>query len=144
MISLSSYPFIKCYLRIWKGKNNLQPRVIVDAVTADNVAVGFLFSCLSECFTRNNTVQKKIKSLTHWGQVTHICVSKLTIIGSYNGLWPGRRQAIVWTNAGILLIGRLGTNFNEILIEIHAFSFKEIQVVWKMAAILFRPQCVNI
>ena len=43
--------------------------------------------------------------LTHWGRVTHICVSKLTIIGSDNGLSPGRRQAIIWTNAGILLIG---------------------------------------
>ena len=43
--------------------------------------------------------------LTHWGRVTHKCVSKLTIIGSDNGLSPGRRQAIIWTNAGILLIG---------------------------------------
>ena len=48
-------------------------------------------------------------SLTHWGRVTHICVRKLTIIGSDNGLSPGRRQAIIWTNAGILLIGPLGT-----------------------------------
>ena len=60
--------------------------------------------------------------LTHWGRVTHICVRNLTIIGSDNGLSPGRRQAIIWTNAGILLIGPLGTNFSEILIEIHIFS----------------------
>ena len=32
--------------------------------------------------------------LTHWGRVTHICVGNLTIIGSDNGLSPGRRQAI--------------------------------------------------
>ena len=51
-------------------------------------------------------------------RVTHICVNKLTIIGSDNGLSPGRRQAIIWTNVGILLIGPLGTNFSEILIEI--------------------------
>ena len=57
-------------------------------------------------------------NLTHWGRVTHICVNKLTIIGSDNGLSPGRRQAIIWTNAGLLLIGPLGTNFSEILIEI--------------------------
>ena len=56
--------------------------------------------------------------LTHWGRVTHIWINKLTIIGSINGLSPGRRQAIIWTNAGILLIGPLGTNFSEILIEI--------------------------
>ena len=45
--------------------------------------------------------------------MTHICVNKLTIIGSDNGLLPGRRQAIIWTNSGILLIGPLGTNFGE-------------------------------
>ena len=41
--------------------------------------------------------------MTHWGWVMHICVNKLTIIGSDNGLSPGRRQAIVWTNAGIMM-----------------------------------------
>ena len=41
-----------------------------------------------------------------------------------NGLAPNRRQAITWTNSGILLIGTPGTNFNAILIEIHVFSFK--------------------
>ena len=46
----------------------------------------------------------------------------LTIIGSDNGLSPGRRQAIIWTNDGILLIGPLGTNFNEIVIGIQTFS----------------------
>ena len=55
-----------------------------------------------------------LNMLTHWGRVTHICVGNLTIIGSDNGLSPGRRQAIIWTNAGILLIGPLGTNFSEI------------------------------
>ena len=64
--------------------------------------------------------------LTHWGRVTHICAGKLTIIGSDNGLSPERRQAIIWTNAGMLLIGPLGTNFNEILIEIQTFSLKKI------------------
>ena len=64
-------------------------------------------------------------SLTHWGRVTHICVGKLTIIGSDNDLSPERRQAIIWTNAGILLFGPLGTNFTEILIEIQTFSLKK-------------------
>ena len=59
-----------------------------------------------------------------------ICIGKLAIIGSDNGLLAGRRQAIIWTNAGMLLIGPLGTNFNhdEILIEIHTFSFKKIHL----------------
>ena len=59
-----------------------------------------------------------VSELTHWGRVTHSCVNKLPIIGSDNGLSPGRRQAVIWTNAGIVLIGPLGTNFSEILIEI--------------------------
>ena len=58
--------------------------------------------------------------------IKHICISKLTIIGLDNGLSPGRRQAIIPTNAGILLIGSLGTNFSEILIEICKFSFKKM------------------
>ena len=64
--------------------------------------------------------------LNHWGRVTHICVGNLTIIGPDNGLSPGRRQAIIWTNAVILLIGPWGTNISEILIGIQAFSFKKI------------------
>ena len=67
-----------------------------------------------------------LSALTHWGRVSHICVGKLTIIGSDNGLSPGRRQAIIWTNAGILLIGPLERKFSEILIEIQTFSLKRI------------------
>ena len=52
----------------------------------------------------------------------HICISKLTIIDSDNGLLPGRRLAIIRTNADILLIGPLGTNFSEILIKIHTYA----------------------
>ena len=84
----------------------------------------------------------KMLSLTHWGQVTHICVSKLTIIGSDNGLSPDWRQAIIWTNAGISLFGPLGTNFSEILIEIHAFSFKEMHL--KMLSGKWRPFCLGL
>ena len=60
--------------------------------------------------------------------MTHICVGKLTIIDSDNGLSPGRRQAFIWTNDGILLIRPLGTNFSEILIEIQTFSLKKIRL----------------
>ena len=84
--------------------------------------------------------------ITHWGRVTHICIGNLTIIGSDNGLSPGRRQAITWTNVGLLLIGPLGTNFSEMLIEIHTFSIKKIHLKMssgKMTAILSRPQCDN-
>ena len=74
--------------------------------------------------------------LTHWGRVTHICVGNLTNIDSDNGLLPGRRQAIIWTNAGLLLIGPLGTNLNEILSEIRSFSFKKTNL--KMSSAKWR------
>ena len=81
-------------------------------------------------------------SLTHWGWVTHICVSKLTIIGSDNGLSPGWRQAIIWTNDAILLIGALGTNFSEILIEIQTFSFWKNRL--KVSSAKWRPFCLGL
>ena len=80
--------------------------------------------------------------LTHWGRVTHICVSKLTIIGSDNGLPPDRQQAIIWSNAGILLIGPLGTNFGEISIEILTFSFKKMRL--KVSSAKRRPFCLGL
>ena len=83
-----------------------------------------------------------IHVLTHWGRVTHICVSKLTIIGSDNGLSPDRRQAIIWTNAGLLLIGPLGTNFSEILIEILTFSIKKMRL--KVSSGKWRPFCLGL
>ena len=79
--------------------------------------------------------------LTHWGRVTHICVGKLTIIGSDNGLSPGRRQTIIWTNAGIMLIRPIGTNFSEILIGIQTFSFKKMYL--KMSSAKWRPFCLG-
>ena len=63
---------------------------------------------------------------THWSRVTYICVGNLAIIGSESGLFPCRRQAIIWTNAGILL--------KENALE---------SVVWGMASNLSRPQCVK-
>ena len=64
-------------------------------------------------------------ALTRWGRVTRIFVSKVTTIGSDNGLSPGRLQTVIWTSDGILLIEPFGTNFREILIEIYMFSLKE-------------------
>ena len=80
--------------------------------------------------------------LTHWVRVTHICVGTLTIIGSDNGLSPCRRQAIIWTNAGLLLIGPLGKNFNEILIQILSFSFKKMRL--KVLSAKWRPFCLGL
>ena len=91
-------------------------------------------------------VSSDLSDLTHWGRATHICVGYLSIIGSDNGLSPGLRQAIIWTNDGILLIRPLGKklqwNFNRnpnIFIKKNAFEI----VICEMAAIHSRPQCVK-
>ena len=72
--------------------------------------------------------------LTHWGLVI--------IIGSDNGLSHGRRQAIIWTNAGILLIGPLLTIFSEISIGIQTFSFKKMHL--KMSSAKWPPSCLGL
>ena len=69
--------------------------------------------------------------------MTHICVGNLIIVCSDNALSPGRHQAIIWTNAGILLIGTLGTNFSEKLIEFQTFSFRKLRL--KMSPAKWRP-----
>ena len=84
----------------------------------------------------------RLTELNHWGRVTHICIGNLTIIGSGNGLSPGRCQAITWTNVGILLIGPLGTNFSEMLIKIHTVSVKKIHL--KISPGKWRPCCLGL
>ena len=64
------------------------------------------------------------------------------LIGSDNGLSPGRRQAIIWTDTGILLLRTLGTYFNEILSEIQTFSVNEINL--KMSSAKWRQFCLGI
>ena len=81
--------------------------------------------------------------LNHWGQVMRICISILAIIGSDNGLEPGQCQAcIIWTNAAILSIQSLGTNFSEILFEIHIFAFKKMHL--KFLSGKCRPSCLGL
>ena len=79
--------------------------------------------------------------LTHWRRVTHICVSKVTIICWDKGLSPGLRQVNIWNNAGILLIGPLRTKFNDILIKIYSFSLKKMHL--KMSG-KWRPFCLGL
>ena len=71
-----------------------------------------------------------------------ICMSKLTVIGSDNGLLAGQPQAIIWTNAGIFLIRLLETHFSEITIEINTFSFKKMH--WKMSSAKWWTCCLGL
>ena len=74
--------------------------------------------------------------------MTHIWVGNLTTIGPDNGLSPGRRPAIISTNAGTLLIRPWGTNFSEILIGFQAFSFNKMHL--KMSYAKWRPFCLGL
>ena len=61
--------------------------------------------------------------------------------GSGNGLSPVRRQGITWTNADLLSLRLLGTNFGEVWFEIQNVSFIKCHVrsknaICEMAAIL--------
>ena len=113
--------------------------------------LAFLLRLLNKWLTQFESYQVHISfqasaCLIHWGWVTHICISNLTIIGSDNALSPCWRQAIIWAIAGVLLIGPLGTNFSEIsnrnlYIFIQGNGFENI--VCKMPSILSLPQCVN-
>ena len=97
--------------------------------------------CSVTTLTQQAQLPGRCPCITHWGRVTHKCVSKRTIIGSDNGLSPGRRQAIIWTNAGILRIGPVGTNLGEILSEIYTFSFTKMHL--KMSSAKWRPFCLD-
>ena len=95
-----------------------------------------------DCFrVFNDSTSTCCDLLLFWSNNANIWASKLRSIGSDNGLPPGRRQAIIWTNAGILSIGPLGTNI-EILIEIHTFSFKKMHM--KMSSGKWRLFCLSL
>ena len=93
-----------------------------------------------------------------WDVITHLRTNlspecriyasvNLISIGSDNGLSFIRRQAIIWTSAEQLLIGPLGTNFNEILINQNTKLFIQDnayeKIVCDMTAILSRGRWVN-
>ena len=77
--------------------------------------------------------------LTPFSLVPHIWSINQVSIGSDNGLSPIRRQIIIWTNAGLLSIGPLGTNFTEILTKVQNFSFTKMHL--KISSVKWRPFC---
>ena len=80
--------------------------------------------------------------LTHWGWAMHICVCRLTIIVSDNGLLPGWLyqcwNIVNWT-AGNRLQWNLTWN-SYIFIKENVFECFDCEI----AAIMSRPQCVNV
>ena len=80
-----------------------------------------------------------IKSLR---PMPYICVTRLTVIGSENGLSSCRHQSIIWCNVGTFSIGPLGTNFSEILIDTNTFSPRKMHL--KMSSRKWRPFCLGL
>ena len=86
-------------------------------------------------------------ALFNRGRVTNIYVGNRNIIDSDNGLSPGQQQAIIYTKTEILTWNRtLGDILRwnctlNLYIFIPENTFKS--VVYEMAAILSRPQCVH-
>ena len=81
--------------------------------------------------------------LTHWGRATHICVSKLTITGSDNGLSAlSHYLSQCWAIVNLTIRNKLQWNINRnshTFIQENAFE----NVVCEISVILSRPWCVN-
>ena len=128
----------------WQPRTIKYDQVYTHKVCSVKLRDPFLYLC-KQCLEIPRKYEKEsytMNSLTHWGRVTHIYIGKLTIIGSDNGLSPGRRQAIIWNNVGLLLIDPLETNFSEILIGIQTFSFKKMHL--NMSSAKWRPFCLGL
>ena len=144
-----TYPFKRATVEVWEWISNFIRDFIMDAITYPcliygPVSISDNTSC-SKISINLESVRFNVGvlcQLTHWGRVTHICVGNLAIIGSDNGLSPGRRQAIIWSNAGILLNGPLGTNFSEISIGNQRFSFTKMHL--NMSSKKWRPFCLGL
>ena len=137
--SLHVFVHVMAAQLLWHVQNLVES---IKTTFRENVSTGVLDKD-KELYSKCEDKDEKLYDVsTHWGRVTHICVGKLIILGSDNGLAPGRRQAIIWISAGVLLIGPLGTNFSEILIAIQTFSFKKMHL--KMSSAKWRLFCLGL
>ena len=101
------------------------------------------------CFTDNGLIASFPKhlrpsptghcNLTHWGQVTH---NAPIILPLFVQIMAWRRPGIIWSNAGISLIGPLGTNLSEILIKLYIMSFTKMQM--KKSSVKWQPFCFSL
>ena len=77
--------------------------------------------------------------LTHCGRVTHIwSVNLSSLVHITDCRLVGAKP--LWTNDAKLSIWPLGTNFNEISIELHIFSFKKMHL--KILSSTCQPFCL--
>ena len=84
-------------------------------------------------------------TLTHWGRVTYIRVSELTIIGLDDGLSLVGAEQLSEPMLSYTQLDPKEQNSVKYYSKFEYFHSRNVfeNVVWKMAAILYRPQCVN-
>ena len=92
-------------------------------------------------FLKSNSNLQGADELTHLPKCHMYAAVNQVSIGSNNGLSPIQCQAIIWTNAGLLSIGPLGTNFSAILIKTQNFSFTKMHL--KISSAKSRPFCAG-
>ena len=115
---------------LWMSCKYLLPYSIISDLTEWKFALTkMLVRCSAWSLVTKSHRPDRHRALT---RVMLICISILTIIGSDNGLSSSQHQAIIGTNAGILLLGPLETIFSKILIKIHIPSLKKMHL--KMSA----------
>ena len=143
-IYLDNVMIWKCFLHYWPFvTGNHRSFCFEDVPTDSNTMYKGIYNWfMNRIYLRYSNSLFKVGHWNYWGRVTHICVSKLTNIGSDNGLSPGPRHAIIWSSTVISSIGPMETkhqwNHNRnlyIFIQYYAFG----NIVCKMASILFRP-----
>ena len=121
-----------------------RPHAMIFNIKSVNILV-FLFKKIflylsSAKSPKSLLMERKVNSLRP--SDAYICIGNLIIIASDDGLLPNRRKAITWSNAGILLFRPLGTNFSQISIKIHTFSFKKMHL--KTSSAKRRPFCLGL
>ena len=118
------------YRYLQTGCYHLWPVIIRCIFISHKVAL-FSLSCCPVWFMTGKHI---------WGWVTHICISKMTTIGSDNDLAPTKNQCCHIVN--LTLQNTFQWNFiRNSIVFIQENPFKYF--VWEMAANLSRSQCAN-
>ena len=128
---LNSFSLIKRYCSVSRTRSRQQSQHL-ESLTWNQLPLCINEICDDKCFL----------FYPGWVWGCCLCFPGYQQLHGFYFVLPGRHQAIIWTNAGILLIGPLGANVNEIFIEIHAFSFKKMHL--KMSSANWRQFCLGL
>ena len=77
---------IMCIIQTWKHNRVRKTQGGYIIMKTTNICLIINFVCSWICCLHTSCLKTILSYTTHWGRVAHMCVSKLNIIGSYNGL----------------------------------------------------------